>query len=161
MTNNDILRSVRYMLDLSEPAVTQICKLADYDLESAEVANYLRGEEDPEYLACPDEMMLRFLDGLVIYKRGKNESAVPEPVPEKRMSNNIVLKKLRIAFELKEDDMHSVFAKADYQMSKPELSALFRKKGHNNYRACGDQILRYFLKGLTMKLRPVKSLSEA
>jgi len=153
LTNNDILRSVRYMLDLSEPAVTQVCKLADCDVETAEVEHYLLGEDDADYLVCPDEMMLRFLDGLVIYKRGKNENATPDPLPEKGMSNNIVLKKLRVAFELKEEDMHAIFSKAEYQISKPELSALFRKKGHNNYRACGDQVLRYFLKGLTMRLR--------
>jgi len=154
LTNNDILRSVRYMLDLSDPAVAEICKLADHEVESAEITNFLRGEEDEGYVECPDEVMLRFLDGLVIHKRGKNESvAGVEVKPEKRMSNNIALKKLRIAFELKDEDMHAIFAKADYEISKPELSALFRKKGHGNYRACGDQILRYFLKGLTMRLR--------
>lgn len=142
------------MLDLSDPAVAGICKLADLEVDSADITNFLRGEEDEGYLECPDEVMLRFLDGMVIHKRGKNENtASVEATPEKRMTNNIVLKKLRIAFELKEEDMHAIFAKADYQISKPELSALFRKKGHNNYRACGDQILRYFLKGLTMRLR--------
>lgn len=141
------------MLDLSDAAIPRICQLAELEVSNEDVVNYLRSEEDPDYLICPDEVMLRFLDGLVIEKRGKNESAKPDPAPEKRMTNNIVLKKLRIAFELKEEDMHAVFAKADYEISKPELSALFRKKGHNNYRACGDQILRYFLKGLTMQLR--------
>ncbi|RMO70957.1 hypothetical protein ALQ37_00642 [Pseudomonas syringae pv. aptata] len=69
------------------------------------------------------------------------------------ITNNIVLKKLRVAFELKEDDMHAILKSVDFPVSKPELSALFRKVGHTNYRACGDQLLRNFLKGLTLRVR--------
>ncbi len=69
------------------------------------------------------------------------------------MTNNIVLKKLRVAFELKEEDMHAILKAAEFPVSKPELSALFRKAGHNNYRACGDQLLRNFLRGLTLRIR--------
>ncbi|MBU0807405.1 MAG: DUF1456 family protein, partial [Gammaproteobacteria bacterium] len=57
------------------------------------------------------------------------------------------------AFELKEDDMHAVMNSVDCPVSKPEMSALFRKVGHSNYRACGDQFLRNFLKGLTLRVR--------
>ena len=154
MTNNDILRSVRYMLDLSEPKVVEVFKLADVDVEREDVRDFLRIEEDEQYLECDDNTMLNFLNGLVILKRGKNENAAaPDIVSVEKMSNNLVLKKLRVAFELKEELMHEVFSNADYQISKPELSAFFRKKGHDNYRACGDQVLRYFLKGLTIRLR--------
>jgi hypothetical protein len=72
-----------------------------------------------------------------------------------------VLKKLRIAFELTDADMHEVFAGAGFAVSKPELSALFRQPGHRNYRACGDQMLRHFLKGLTMRLRDVQGAAAA
>ena len=72
---------------------------------------------------------------------------------EDRISNNVVLKKLRVAFELKEDDMHAILKAAGFPVSKPELSALFRKFGHTNYRTCGDQLLRNFLKGLTLRVR--------
>jgi hypothetical protein len=67
------------------------------------------------------------------------------------VTNNIILKKLRVAFELKEDDMHAILKAAEFPVSKPELSALFRKFGHTNYRPCGDQLLRNFLKGLTLR----------
>ena len=73
---------------------------------------------------------------------------------EKRITNNLVLKKLRVAFELRDEDMHRAFDDAGLPVSKPELSALFRQPEHRNYRACGDQMLRNFLKGLTMRLRP-------
>ena len=64
-----------------------------------------------------------------------------------------VLKKLRVAFQLKDVDMHEIFAAAGFPLSKPELSALFRQPDHKNYRACGDQLLRNFLKGLTARVR--------
>jgi uncharacterized protein YehS (DUF1456 family) len=70
------------------------------------------------------------------------------------MTNNLVLKKLRVAFELKEDDMLAVLHDAGFEVSRPELSALFRAPTHKNYRACGDQLLRNFLKGLTARVRP-------
>jgi uncharacterized protein YehS (DUF1456 family) len=73
---------------------------------------------------------------------------------EKRVTNNVVLKKLRVAFELKDVDMHRAFDDAGFPVTKPELSALFRQADHKNYRPCGDQMLRNFLKGLTVRLRP-------
>lgn len=154
MTNNDILRSIRYMLDLSDPKVAELAQLADADLEIDKevVQRFLKKEEDADYLNCADRVLACFLDGLVIQRRGRNERQPARPV-ESRISNNIVLKKLRIAFELRDDDMHAIFAEAGFPISKPELSALFRQPGHKHYRACGDQILRNFLKGLTMRLR--------
>lgn len=72
---------------------------------------------------------------------------------EKRVTNNVVLKKLRVAFELKDVDMHQVFADVGFPVSKPGLSALFRQPDHKNFRPCGDQMLRNFLKGLTLRVR--------
>ena len=84
--------------------------------------------------------------------KGGAVEADKRPV-EKRVSNNLVLKKLRVAFELKDADMHQVFEEAGFPVSKPELSALFRAPGHKNFRLCGDQMLRNFLKGLTLRFR--------
>ena len=91
-------------------------------------------------------------DTLNDHLRGRDESRPPRPV-EKRISNNVVLKKLRVAFELTDVDMHQVFADAGFPVARPELSALFRQPGHRNYRPCGDQLLRNFLKGLTERVR--------
>ena len=88
----------------------------------------------------------------MILRRGKDDSR-PAPAIELPISNNTVLKKLRVAFELKEDDLHAILQAADFPVTKPELSALFRKVGHSNYRVCGDQLLRNFLKGLTLRVR--------
>ena len=154
VTNNDILRSIRYMLDLSDIKVAEIAKLADSDLDIDKdaVQRFLKNEDDAEYLNCPDRALACFLDGLIIHRRGRDET-LPPRAPERRVSNNLALKKLRVAFELKDVDMHAIFAEAGFPLSKPELSALFRQPGHKHYRACGDQILRNFLKGLTARLR--------
>lgn len=154
MINNDVLRSIRYMLDLSDNRVVEITKLADpsFPLEKADVQAFLRREDDPEYAECSNRVLAHFLDGLVIHCRGRNDSLPPRPV-EKRVTNNVVLKKLRVAFELKDVDMHAAFEAAGFPVSRPELTALFRQPDHKNYRACGDQLLRNFLKGLTLRVR--------
>lgn len=152
MMNNDVLRSVRYMLDISDSKVAEITQLGGLELSKTDVIAFMKKDEEEGYLDCSDEIMAHFLDGLVYFKRGKDESRPALPV-ELPITNNIVLKKLRVAFELKEDDMHAILSAAQFPVSKPELSALFRKVGHNNYRACGDQLLRNFLKGLTLRVR--------
>lgn len=154
MINNDVLRSIRYMLDLSDQKIVEIAKLADagLELDKAEVQSFLKKDGDEGYAECPDRVLAHFLDGLVFQFRGRDENLPPRPV-EKRITNNLVLKKLRVAFELKDLDMAQCFKDAGFPVTKPELSALFRQPGHKNYRPCGDQMLRNFLKGLTLRLR--------
>ncbi|MEP7096094.1 MAG: DUF1456 family protein [Dokdonella sp.] len=154
MINNDVLRSIRYMLDLSDIKVVEITKLADADfaIQKADVQAFLKNDEEEGYVECSDRVLAHFLDGLVVNFRGRNENLPPRPI-EKRITNNVVLKKLRVAFELKDVDMHEAFEAAGFPVSKPELSALFRQPDHKNFRLCGDQMLRNFLKGLTRRVR--------
>ncbi|MDE2154529.1 MAG: DUF1456 family protein [Xanthomonadaceae bacterium] len=154
MINNDVLRSIRYMLDLSEGKVVEITKLADagFPIGKADVQAFLKKEGEPGYVECSNAVLAHFLDGLVFHRRGRDESLPPRPV-EKRVTNNVVLKKLRVAFELKDVDMHRILADAGFPISRPELNALFRQPGHKNFRLCGDQVLRNFLKGLTLRMR--------
>ncbi|TXK62099.1 DUF1456 family protein [Alkalisalibacterium limincola] len=154
MINNDVLRSIRYMLDLSDARVVEIAQLADpaFTLDKDDVQAFLKKDGEPGYAECSDAVLAHFLDGLVVHLRGRDPN-VPVRAVEKRVTNNIVLKKLRVAFELKDVDMHEVFDAAGFPVSKPELTALFRHPSHKNYRACGDQMLRNFLKGLTLRVR--------
>ena len=103
-------------------------------------------------MVCSDRVLAHVLDGLIVHRRGRPAGQPARPV-ETRISNNVVLKKLRIAFELTDVDMHQIFVDAGFPVSKPELSALFRQAGHRNFRPCGDQLLRNFLKGLTLRVR--------
>lgn len=154
MINNDVLRSIRYMLDLSDGMVVDIIKLADpeYPIEKSQVQAFLKKDDEEGYLECSDVVLAHFLDGLVFHYRGRNPDLPARPVA-RRINNNVVLKKLRVAFELKDADMHRIFEDAGFPVSKPELSALFRQAEHKNFRLCGDQMLRNFLKGLTLRVR--------
>lgn len=155
MITNDVLRSLRYMLDLSDAHVIELVRLSNPEtaLQREQVAAFLKKEGEPGFEPCDDATLAHFLEGLVFHQRGRDESAPARPV-EARISNNLVLKKLRVAFELKDADMHAIFEAAGMPVSKPELSALFRQRDHRNFRACGDQLLRNFLKGLSLRLRP-------
>ncbi len=152
MIHNDVLRSLRYMLDISDTKMAQIARSNGFKLNDADMANYLKKDDDKEFVHCPDEAMAHFLDGLVIFRRGRDESR-PLPPIELPVSNNTILKKLRVAFELKDDDILALLKAVNFPVSKTELSALFRKVGHDNFRPCGDQLLRNFLKGLSQRIR--------
>ena len=152
MLNNDVLRSLRFMLDINDAKVAEIAALSGLELSESDISNFLKRDDEEGFTPCSDEVFAHILDGLVVFRRGRDDSR-PAPAIELPMTNNIVLKKLRVAFELKETDLHDIMQAADFPVSKPELSALFRKADHNNYRVCGDQWLRNFLKGLTLRLR--------
>jgi uncharacterized protein YehS (DUF1456 family) len=152
MLNNDVLRSLRYTLDISDAQMVDIIKLSGKQVALNDLAAMLKKDDEEGFTPCDDELMAHFLDGLVYFKRGKDDSRPAQPL-ELPITNNTVLKKLRVAFELKEDDMHTIMNSVDCPVSKPEMSALFRKFGHSNYRTCGDQFLRNFLKGLTLRVR--------
>ena len=147
MTHNDVLRSLRYLLNVSDAAMVDIFRLGGREVSRGELVAFLKKEDDDGYQACGDAVMAHFLNGLVTYKRGKDESRPPQPV-EVPVTNNTVLKKLRVAFELKDDDIIALLQRTGFVVSKTELSAFFRRPDHRNYRECGDQLLRYLLKGL-------------
>lgn len=153
MNNNDILRRLRYALNISNSGMADIFKLSGYEISEAKILTLLKKEEEEGYVECSDMELSLFLDGLIVQKRGRKDGPEPEVKPEARMTNNLVLKKLRIALNFKEEDMLAVFKLADFDVSKPELSAFFRKKGHKNYKLCKDQMLKNFLQGLTIYLR--------
>jgi uncharacterized protein YehS (DUF1456 family) len=69
------------------------------------------------------------------------------------MTNNDILKKLRVAHKLRDEDIVKILALVDFRISKSELNAFFRREDHPKYMECGDQILRNFLNGLIIHLR--------
>jgi uncharacterized protein YehS (DUF1456 family) len=154
MNNNDILRQLRYALNMNDSTMIETFKLADHEIGQSILTGLLRKEDEIGFVSCGDVVLGHFLDGLILYKRGRKEIKPGETRrTESRLTNNIILKKLRIALELKEDDMLAVLNLAEVHISKAELTALFRKEGHKNYKECGDQFLRKFLKGLSIRYR--------
>jgi len=152
MTNNDVLRRLRYILNVDDNKMAAIYQLTGEKVSENQMQHWLQKDEDPGFAEMPDEELAVFLNGLIIEKRGRKDG--PQPVPEKELTNNILLKKLKIAFQLKDFDMLEILKLADQEISKHELSAFFRKPGHKNYRICNDQIFRKFLTVLQMKISP-------
>jgi len=154
MTNNDILRQLRYALNINDSTMIEIFKLADHEIEQSKLTGLLKKEDEEGFVICGDAVLGYFLDGLILRKRGRKEIKPGETrKPDSRLTNNAILKKLRIALELKEDDMLATLRLSNVDISKSELTALFRKEGHKNYKECGDQFLREFLKGLSIRYR--------
>lgn len=151
MTNNDILRRIRYLFNYSDSKMIALFKLASFDVEKAEVCNWLKKDVDPLFKELTDKELAIFLNGLIIEKRGKREG--PPPVPEDPLSNNMILRKLKIALNLKTDDILDLFALIDKKISKHELSAFFRKPDNRSYKHCMDQYLRNFLNALQTKYK--------
>ncbi len=152
MPNNDILRRIRYVFDFNDKQMIDIFALADCKVTREQISSWLKKDDDPDYKACTDVQLATFLNGLINFKRGKKDG--PQPVPEKKLNNNIIFRKLKIALNLKEEDTLALLKLADLTISKHELSAFFRKEGHKHYRVCKDQILRNFIKGMQLKYRP-------
>lgn len=151
MTNNDVLRRIRYIFDYDDSKMITIFALADHQVSREQISDWLKKDDDPAYLECSDINMAIFLNGLINDKRGKKEGAQVEP--EKSLTNNIIFRKLKIALDLKDEDILAILESVDFRLSKHELSAFFRKPTHKNYRLCKNQILRNFLQGVQIKYR--------
>jgi uncharacterized protein YehS (DUF1456 family) len=149
MNNNDILRRIRYTFDFNDTKMIELFALADHLVTRAEISDWLKKDDDPAYKELQDVEMAIFLNGFINEKRGKKEGVQPEP--EKRLNNNIILRKLKIALNLKDEDILEILMLADLRISKHELSAFFRNPNQEQYRLCKDQVLRNFLFGMQKK----------
>ncbi len=162
MTNNDILRRLRYTFDFDDSAMIALFVLAGREVSRAEISDWLKKDDDPLFQMCIDELLAAFLDGVIKDMRGqKEEEQEGEPVKfEGRLTNNMILRKLRIALNLQSNDMLRILSSVNFIISKHELSAFFRKVGHKHYRECKNQVLRNFLSGLQLKYRDITELKQ-
>ena len=138
--------------------MVEIFALADFNATREQVAAWLKKEDDEDFLKLSGTELAVFLNGFINLKRGKRDG--PQPTPEKHLNNNMVFQKLRIALNLKAEDILDILQSVDFRLSKHELSALFRKPGNKNYRECKAKILRNFLLGIQHQLRPESNSSE-
>ena len=152
MINNDVLRRLRYTFNFSDSTMMRLASSEGKKVTREQVSDWLKKEDDPSWKKCDDVQLAIFLNNLIDDKRGKREGG-GHPL-EKRLSNNLIFMKLKIALKLQAEDVIEILALANFKLSKHELSAFFRKPGHKHYRECKDQILRNFLQGLQLKFRP-------
>ena len=149
MANNDILRSIRDALNIDDASMIQIFRESGREVGQTTISAFLKSEDEDDYIPCNDPVFGFFLDGLIIHKRGRKDDkpSVP-PLPVVSLTKNDIVKKLRIALDLKEDDLLSIFRSGGIQVSKNDLSAFSRKEGNKHYKECSDSIFNGFMKGL-------------
>lgn len=155
MTNNDIFRRIRYLFNYSDLKIVKLFKFVDQEVERVTVTNWLKRDDEPMFAEISDKDLAAFLNAVIIEKRGKREGPLAEA--EDPLSNNMILRKLKIALDLRTDDILDLFALVDKKISKHELSAFFRNPNHKSYRPILDQYLRYFLNALQEKYTGNKS----
>jgi len=151
MDNNDKFRRIRYIFNISDVKMLEMFKSVDQKVSKITLYNWLIKDDEPGFEKMRDVDFASFLNGFIIDKRGRREG--PLPVAERRLTNNIVLKKLKIALNLKTDDILDLFALTNKKISPHELSAFLRNPKQSQYRQCNDQYLRNFLNGLLAKYR--------
>lgn len=172
MINNDILRRIRFALDLSDPDLIRHIRQGleangsekSLAVDKESIVRWLSKESDPNFQTCPDVVMHAFLDGLILENRGPSQPSkadsgakTAEGQQAAALTNNLILKKLRIALAMRSDDMLADLARAGMALSASEFSAFFRSPQHRKFKSCGDQVLRRFLQGLVIRMRPDKA----
>ncbi len=146
MTNNDVLRRVRYTFDFSDDQMMHLFALEGIEVTRAQVSSWLKKDDDPDFVHLMDQYLAVFLNGFITLKRGKKEGVAPPP--ERVLSNNMILRKLKIALNLRDEDILEMLEVGGMKVSKHELSALFRNPKQRQYAECKDQFLRKFLYGM-------------
>jgi len=156
MIHNDVLRRLRYALTLNDRKVIEIFMLVNHKMSSYHLHKILKKEGEEEFVLCTDQEMSAFLDGLIIQRRGRQQGPGPVPLSgNEKLTNNAILRKLKIALELRSEEVETLLMSAGLKLSKSELSAFTRRPGHRSYKVCGDQVIRNLLVGLTLRFRPV------
>ena len=155
MNNNDILRRLRYTFNFNDKQMVAIFASADEEVSREQISQWLKKDDDDDFVALFDTKLAVFLNGFINEKRGKKPGA--QTIPEKRLSNNIILTKLKIALNLQAEEIISLLEDVGFRISKPELSAFSRKVDHKHYRECKDQVLRNLLQAIDKKYHVERS----
>jgi len=144
-----VLRRLRYTFNYNDKQMIALFSSAGLQVSREQVSQWLKKDNDVDFIACVDVELATFLNGFINEKRGKKEG--PQAKAEKRLSNNIILTKLKIALNLKAEELIDLLDSVDFRLSKPELSAFSRKTDHKHYRECKDQVLRNLLQAIDKK----------
>lgn len=144
-----MLRRLRYTFNYNDNKMIALFASAGKSVTREQVSQWLKKDTDAEFVNCQDFELAAFLNGFINEKRGKKEG--PPPALEKRLTNNIVLTKLKIALNLKSEALIDLLNTVDFRLNKPELSAFSRKTDHKHYRECKDQVLRNLLQAIDKK----------
>jgi len=147
ISTNEILYRIQKALNLTTEEMLEIYKLEAYDMSETHLDSLVKRRQENGFMLCSYEELGVFLDGLVTFKRGPSPKKANDDAAVE-LTNNLILKKLRIALELKEAETEIIFGLADIDLSKQQLASLFRKEGHKNFKPCSAELLMAFIEGL-------------
>lgn len=149
MNNTERLMRITDALELETLDIVEMFDLSEIDMPEEKVDLLLSGKESMDY-----EHLEAFLNGLIVFNRGespKDGPRKPMTIEDPRSTNNVLLKKLKIAFSLTSEDMLDLFKEVEVSISKEKLSCLFRKEGHKSYKYCRDVYVVGFLKAISQR----------
>jgi len=150
LTNNEILQLIATTFELNSIALIDIFALADVTITDEQATTWLKAEGDEAVESLSDTNLSVFLNGFINLKRGKREGEQPQP--QAHLNNNMIFQKLRIALDLKTEEIVDIFQLAKFDLSKHEVTAFFRKPGNKHYKECRDKTLKKFLQGVSTQL---------
>ena len=151
MTNNAVFKRLRFIEGFNNAKLKTIFEEVNYDANLEDIEAWQKEEESTDFKALSNVELALFLNGLIILKRGKKPGKQP-PI-ETELTNNDVLKKVKIAYTLTSDEVLKLFKIKGKIVSKNELSAFLRNPNQDQYRLLQDQYLRNFLTGLQLHLK--------
>jgi uncharacterized protein YehS (DUF1456 family) len=147
MKNSDRFIKICNSLKLETIDIVEMLALSQVEKTEEEVEAILDDEAEVDF-----ELVESFLNGLIVFNRGENNNGkkrVPTTVEDPRSINNVVLKKIKIAFSLDTEGMLELLNEGEIKTSKEKLSSLFRKEGHKSYKYCRDVYINEFLNALS------------
>ena len=151
MDNNYIFYKLRKIYQWDEEKIGNLFKSVEFMVSPLDIFAWMKQEQYEGFKEMPDQALAALLNGFIVDKRGLKDGKIPEA--EEKLTNNIIFRKLKIALNLRDEEILEILESADRHISKHELSAFFRKPDQRQYRPCLDQILRNFLQGLQVKFR--------
>ena len=143
------MRRLRYTFNFNDKQMVALFASAEVVVTREQISQWLKKDSDSDFVSLFDTQLAIFLNGFINHKRGKKPG--PQVTPEKRLTNNIILTKLKIALNLQAEELIALLSEVGFRISKPELSAFTRKVGHQHYRECKDQVLRNLLQAIDNK----------
>jgi len=148
MKTNAIFQKIIQAFSLDIPYVQTLLNVSGIELGEQQIAKLLKREGEGGFKSMPDYVLAIFLNNFINERRGRTADGEESINKRQKLSNNDVLKKLRVAFNLHEKDVRDVLSLATIELTKSDLSALFRKSGNSHFKACDDELLIDFIEAL-------------
>ncbi len=147
MKTSVVITALKDALNLSRPQILSLYNLVSYPMSKERLDGILKNPSNKRSITATYEELGLFLDALILHKRKESPNSTDSD-EEIELTNNLILKKIRVALNLKEYEIAIIFELVDFKISKSKIKNLFRSPKHPKYIECDDKTLLAFLEGL-------------